>query len=409
MSLNLLIVLTLIGGWIFSRVFKRIGLPNVLGMILWGILIGLFSRGNAPGSLEELSPFLKSLALIVILLRAGLGISPHTLARVGKTAVLMSFLPCLFEGFALMVLLHSFLNFSWITSGVCSFILAAVSPAVVVPSMLNLQESGLGQDKEVPTIILAGASLDDVFAITLFSIFLGLSTGQSVHISRALLEIPLSILGGIIPGILMGYLLAWYFKKYHTRVRATEKILLLLGVGILLVDIGNQIHTAALLGVMTCGFILLERVEYVAHELAEKLKKIWIFAEIILFVLIGLSVDLSVAWQAGFAGLLIISGGLVFRSLGVWLATIGSGLNQKERFFCVIAYLPKATVQAAMGSVPLAAGLAEGELILALAVLAILFTAPLGLIGIRTLGPVLLSSPELARVISTDSKSLEDE
>ncbi|MDC7239374.1 MAG: cation:proton antiporter [Spirochaetales bacterium] len=391
MTLNLLIVLTLIGGWIFSRVFSRIGLPGVLGMIIWGMLMGVFSGGSIPGSLEELSPFLKSMALIVILLRAGLGISVKTLTRVGKTALLMAFLPCIFEGAALMVLLHHFLGFDWFVAGSCAFIIAAVSPAVVVPSMLNLQESGLGQDKEVPTIVLAGASLDDVFAITLFSIFLGLSTGADVHISRALLDIPISIFGGILPGIAAGFGLAWYFRTHHEKVRATEKSLLLLGLAILLVDIGEQIHTAALLGVMTTGFILLERVEHVAHELASKLKKIWIFAEIILFVLIGLSVDLQVAWHAGLKGLLIIAGGLVFRSIGVGLATIGSGLNRKERLFCVIAYLPKATVQAAMGSVPLAAGLAEGELILALAVLAIIFTAPLGLVGIRTLGPKLLN------------------
>jgi solute carrier family 9B (sodium/hydrogen exchanger), member 1/2 len=392
-SLNLLIVLTLIGGWVFSRLFIKIGLPNVLGMIIWGMLIGVFAKGSTPESLNELSPFLKSMALIIILLRAGLGISPKTLARVGKTALLMSFLPCIFEGAALMVLLHHLMGFSWVVAGCCSFILAAVSPAVVVPSMLNFQESGLGQDKEVPTIVLAGASLDDVFAITLFSIFLGLSTGQDVQISRALLDIPISILGGILPGIVVGFGLAWYFRKYHERIRATEKMLLLLGMAVLLVDIGENIHTAALLGVMTTGFILLERVEHVAHELAAKLKKIWIFAEIILFVLIGLSVDLQVAWNAGLTGLLIISGGLVFRSLGVWLATLGSGLNHKERLFCVIAYIPKATVQAAMGSVPLAAGIAEGELILALAVLAILFTAPLGLLGIKNLGPRLLSPP----------------
>jgi len=392
-SLNLLIVLTLMGGWLFSRIFMRMALPNVLGMILWGMMIGAAAKGNIPSSLTELSPFLKSMALIVILLRAGLGISTGTLAKVGRTALFMSFIPCLFEGGALMVLLHLFMGFSWMTAGVCSFILAAVSPAVVVPSMLSLQENRLGEDKEVPTLILAGASLDDVFAITLFSIFLGLSTGQDVQISRALLNIPLSILGGIIPGLIAGFALSWYFRKYHERIRATEKSLLLLGSAILLVDIGDQIHTAALLGVMTCGFILLERVEHVAHELAQKLKKIWIFAEIILFVLIGLSVDLQVAWGAGPAGLLIISGGLVFRSIGVWIATVGSGLNNKERLFCIIAYLPKATVQAAMGSVPLAAGIAEGQLILALAVMAIIFTAPLGLLGIRRLGPVLLSPP----------------
>ena len=303
----------------------------------------------------------------------------------------MSFVPCLFEGGALTVLFHFFLDFSWMTAGVTAFLLAAVSPAVVVPSMLDLKDRGLGAAKDVPTIILAGASLDDVFAITLFSIFLGLAGGQSVPAGQALLQIPLSIIGGILPGIAVGFLLSWYFRRHHEKVRATEKTLLLLGTAILLVDVGNWIHTAALLGVMTVGFILLERVETVAHELAAKLNKAWVFAEIVLFVLIGMSVDVKVALHAGLAGLALIAGGLFFRSIGVWVATAGSGLNHRERLFCVIAYLPKATVQAAMGSVPLAAGVPEGELILALAVLAILFTAPLGLIGIRRFGPVFLA------------------
>ncbi len=394
MTLNILIVLVLIGGWFSGRITSRIGLPSVLGMILWGVVIGLAGEGSIPSSLDEISPFLKSLALIVILLRAGLGIRRNTLEKVGRVALMMSFLPCLFEGGALILLFHFFLDFSWMTAGVTAFLLAAVSPAVVVPSMLDMKDRGLGAAKDVPTIILAGASLDDVFAITLFSIFLGLAGGESVSPGLALLKIPLSIAGGIIPGILTGFFLTWYFRKHHEKIRATEKSLLLLGMAILLVDIGDWIHTAALLGVMTTGFILLERAEYVAHELAAKLNKAWVFAEIVLFVLIGISVDVRVALAAGLSGLLIILGGLVFRSLGVWLATIGSNLNHRERLFCVISYLPKATVQAAMGSVPLAAGLPEGKLILALAVLAIVFTAPMGLIGIRILGPKLLEAPQ---------------
>jgi NhaP-type Na+/H+ or K+/H+ antiporter len=394
-TLNVLIVLVLIGGWLAGKFFSRIGLPSVLGMIFWGIAIGLFGENAIPSSLNEISPFLKSLALIIILLRAGLGIRRNTMEKVGKVALMMAFLPCLFEGGALTFLFHSILDFSWFTAGVTAFLLAAVSPAVVVPSMLDMKDRGLGQERDVPTIILAGASLDDVFAITLFSIFLGLAGGESVHPGLALLQIPLSILGGILPGIGAGLFLTWFFRRHHEKIRATEKSLLLLGTAILLVDIGNWIHTAALLGVMTTGFILLERAESVAHELAVKLNKAWVFAEIILFVLIGISVDVRIAVKAGLIGLLIIAVGLVFRSIGVWLATMGSPLNKKERLFCVIAYLPKATVQAAMGSVPLAAGLAEGELILALAVLSIVFTAPIGLIGIRKLGPMLLdASPE---------------
>ncbi len=394
MTLNVLIVLILVGGWLAGRLFARIGLPSVLGMILWGVSIGLFAGGLIPSSLDEISPFLKSLALIIILLRAGLGIRRSTLEKVGKVALLMAFVPCLFEGGALMLLFHLVLGFPWVSAGITAFLLAAVSPAVVVPSMLEMKDRGLGAERDVPTLILAGASLDDVFAITLFSIFLGLAGGQAVHPGAALLKIPVSIAGGILPGIGAGLFLTWYFRKHHEKIRATEKSLLLLGTAILLVDIGNWVHTAALLGVMTTGFILLERSEEVAHELAAKLNKAWVFAEIVLFVLIGISVDVRVALRAGLVGLLIITGGLLFRSLGVWIATWGSSLNRKERLFCVIAYLPKATVQAAMGSVPLAAGVAEGELILALAVLSIIFTAPIGLIGIRRFGPLLLDAPQ---------------
>lgn len=396
MSLNLLVFLVLVGGWLFGKIFDRFRLPSVLGMTIWGIIIALIAGGRLPPVLNELSPFLKSLALIIILLRAGLGISRRTLNKVGLPALLMSFVPCLLEGSTLMVLFHYISGFSWEIAGLTGFLLAAVSPAVVVPSMLNLKEEGYGRKNDVPTIILAGASLDDVMAITLFSIFLKLSQGRSPEILHSLLSVPLSLLGGIIPGILIGFFLVRIFN-HSKQSEETEKALLLLGFSLLLLQVGEIIHTAALLGIMCMGFILLEKSDTVAKDLASKMNKAWVFAEIILFVLIGLSVDVRVAWKAGLSGILIISLGLVMRSLGVWIATMPSNLSKKERVFCMLAYIPKATVQAAMGSVPLAAGVLHGDLILAYAVLSILYTAPLGLFAIRFWGRKLLNTdPESA-------------
>lgn len=390
MSLNLVMALILLGGWLFSRFFHLLKLPNVLGMVIFGILLGSFAGSFVPDSLWQIEPLLKSLALIIILLRAGLGISKATLKKAGLTAILMAFIPCLFEGSVLTVLFHHFFHFDWVVSGLTAFMLAAVSPAVIVPSMLDLKERGFGKKNEVPTIVLAGASVDDVFAITLYSIFLGLAVSGQVDIAKSLLSIPLAIILGVVPGLILGWLLVLYFRKNHDRVRATEKSLILLTGAMLLVQIGDWTHSAALLGVMTIGFILLEGAEEAAHELAAKMKKVWVFAEIILFVLIGLSVDVPTALDAGGRGLLVIFLGLFARSIGVIVSTLGSRLGWKERIFCVIAYTPKATVQAALGSVALQNGIAEGETILALAVMAILFTAPLGLVGIKVFGKKLL-------------------
>ncbi len=391
MTLNLIFALILFGGWISSRLFHQIKLPNILGMLIFGIVLGNLITPLIPQSLWEIEPFLKSLALIIILLRAGLGLSKATLKKAGVTALLMSFIPGIFEGTALTLLFHYFFGFDWIIAGLTAFMISAVSPAVIVPSMLDLMEQGIGKKNEVPSIILAGASVDDVFAITIFSVFLGLSTSQGIEIGKTLISIPISIILGIIPGIILGWLLVKYFKKHHMKIRATEKTLILLTGAILLVQLGEWYQSAALLGVMTIGFILLEWAEEVAHELALKLKKLWIFAEIILFVLIGLSVDIPTALNAGLKGIAVITAGLLFRSLGVLIATAGSKLNWRERLFCVIAYIPKATVQAALGSVALQKGIAEGEIILALAVLSILFTAPIGLLGIKIFGKKLLN------------------
>jgi NhaP-type Na+/H+ or K+/H+ antiporter len=383
MSLNITIALIILGGWASSKLSGLARLPNIFGMVVFGILFGTLAGRIIPPVLWEIEPTLKSIALIVILLRAGLGLSKQALQKSGKTAILMSFIPCILEAAGLSVLIHYFFGFDWYTSGLTAWMLSAVSPAVIVPSMLELKDQGYGKHKDVPSIILAGASVDDVFSITLFSIFLGLLTSTDVNILRSLMDIPLSIALGIIPGIIIGLLLVRYFRAHHERIRATEKTLVLLTVSILLVQLGETIHSAGLLGVMTVGFILLEQSEHAAHELSFKLKKIWIFAEIVLFVLIGMSVDVPTALEAGLNGIIVISIGLVCRSIGVLIATMGSGLNMKERVFCIIAYIPKATVQAALGSVALYNGIPEGQTILALAVLAIIFTAPLGLFGIH--------------------------
>ncbi len=395
MDFSLVFVIILLGGWLFGRLFGKIGLPSILGMVVFGIICSLTLTGRTPSLLWDMAPYLKSFALIVILLRAGLGLNKDALKKNGRIAVLMAFLPCLVEGAAITVAMMLIFRFSLFVSGLTGFMLAAVSPAVIVPSMLDLKARGIGREKDVPTIILAGASADDVFAITLFTVFLDLALSGKVNLARSLASVPLSIVLGIGAGILAGYFLLRFFHRFHESIRATEKTLVLVMAGTLLVDLGDSGHFAALIGLMTIGFILLEKSEVIAHELAAKLSKIWVFAEIILFVLIGYSLDVSVALQGGLKALAVLGIGLFFRSLAVLAATSFSHLTLRERLFCVIAYLPKATVQAALGGVALSRGIPEGPEILALAVLAIIVTTPIGLIGIRTLGPGLLEVRKL--------------
>ncbi len=391
MTLQLIIFLILVGGWLFGRLSSRIGLPSVLGMTIWGVLIGTIWRDTIPAELWNLAPFLKSLALIVILLRAGLGIKISTLKRVGSVVMKMAFLPALCEASVLTLLFHYLLKFEWTVSILAATLLSAVSTAVVVPGMLNLKDEGYGRDKDVPTMVLAGASLDNVFVIAMFTLFLGLAKGEDINVLRTVLMVPWSLLLGILPGLALGFLLVWFFERYYEKIRATEKVLLLLGLSVFLVQIGDWTQAAALLGIMTIGFVLLAKAERVARELSRKLSKLWVFSEIILFVLIGMSVRIDVALKAGPMALLLITCGLIARSFGVLVATAGSSLNRKEKLFSIIAYLPKATVQAALGAVPLREGIPGGEVILAYAVVAIIFTAPIGLIGIRLGGPRLLN------------------
>ncbi|WP_163195846.1 cation:proton antiporter [Clostridium thermarum] len=386
MALSLAIIIIL--GLLFNRLFEKIKLPGLLGMLILGVLLGPYVTNYISEDILRISPDLRKIALIVILLRAGLGIKKDTLHKIGVPAVKMSCVPGLFEGFAIMFAGSYILGISKIEAGMLGFIIAAVSPAVVVPQMLNFIQKKRGQNKGIPTIILAGASIDDVFAITLFSTFLGMYGGEHVNITRKVLDIPISILLGIGIGVLTGIILTMLFKKYH--MRDTKKTLILLAAAIILTGIEellkNVVPIASLLGVMTIGFILLEKHPNAANRLAMKYNKVWVFAEILLFVLVGAQVNIQVALGSGVIGVLIIVIGLIFRSIGVLVSLAGTNLNMKERMFCVIAYLPKATVQAAIGAVPLAAGVKSGELILAIAVLSIIITAPLGAIGIKAAG-----------------------
>lgn len=368
-----------------NKLFEKISLPGLLGMLMVGVIIGPYGMNILQQDLINISADLRKIALIIILLRAGLGINKKDLKRVGTTALKMSCIPGLIEGFFIAFASVKLLDFTFIQGGILGFVIAAVSPAVIVPSMLKLMENNWGTKKGIPTLILAGASIDDVFAITIFSGFLGLYSGSNMNIGMQILNIPISILLGIISGIVIGIILVKIFQKYH--IRDTKKVLLIIGLSIFLTELENTLKTkieiASLLGVMTMGFIIVEKIPHVGKRLGVKFNKIWVFAEILLFVLVGAQVNVYIAIKAGKVGLIIILIGLVGRSIGVIISTLGTDLNWNERLFCVISYIPKATVQAAIGSVPLSLGVASGDIILAIAVLSIIITAPLGAIGIN--------------------------
>jgi len=379
------IALIILLGLLAKTIFEKFKLPGLLGMLFLGVTVGPYGFNILDDTLLLISSDLRKLALIIILLRAGLGISRGNLNKVGKTAIKMSFIPGIIEGITIMLTSTLLFDLSIIEGGILGFIVAAVSPAVVVPSMLDYIDQKIGTEKSIPTLILASASVDDVFAITIYTAFLGLYLGSTGNIGVQLLNIPISIVLGIGVGIILGLILVEYFKRRH--IRDTKKVLIILGIAILFTSLEEVLFDivpiASLLGVMTIGFIILEKREIVAKRLALKFNKIWVLAEILLFVLIGSQVNIQVAFESGLKGLLLIIIGLSARTLGVFIALLGSQLNKKERLFCAIAYIPKATVQAAIGAVPLSLGVASGELILAIAVLAIIITAPLGLIGIR--------------------------
>ena len=382
---------------LLAKGFEKLHMPPLLGMLFTGILLGSYSKDYfvtekgltflnsffISDKILDVSNELRTLGLIIILIRAGLGIDKEVLKKIGKTAVKMASLPCLFEGFTVMFAAHFILGYSLPVAGCLGFILAAVSPAVIVPEMLSLKEKGLGKEKEIPTIILAGASIDDVFAITLFTAFLGMSLGQEINIFQEILKIPVSILSGLLLGLAAGYILYLLFKFFH--IRDTRKALIFMTAAIMLhhVEEMNIFPIASLLGIMSMGFIILAKDNSLAKRIALKFNKIWVFGEILLFVLIGAAVNIRVIFESGHIGVLIVLIGLIGRLIGVTTALYNSNLNTKEKLFCGISYIPKATVQAATAGIPLAAGVPHGDTILAIGVLAIIITVPIGVTGIR--------------------------
>jgi len=385
-----LIIICLLVDW----GFRQLRVPGLIGMLLTGVVFGPYMLGLLSPNLLAISPDLRLIALIVILLRAGLELSRDTLNRVGRMVMLLSAIPALFEGATITILGPHFLPLTYMESAILGSILGAVSPAVVVPLMIDFMQKRMGAEKGIPTMVLAASSIDDVFVIVIYSVLVGMYTGQHLSIVWKLAGIPIAIVLGIAVGLAVGWVLYRMFDRYNPR--ATKKTLILLGVSILLVDLEHRmegvIPFAALLAVMAIGFIILEKREHQAHELSTKFGKIWVFAEILLFTMVGAQVNIHVALQTGLAGAALIALGLVGRSIGTWVCLLGSNLTLGERAFVVISYIPKATVQAAIGAAPLAAMAAAGmntgpgEIILAAAVLSILLTAPIGAWAISVTG-----------------------
>lgn len=390
-------------GLLMDWVFRKLRMPGLLGMLLLGVLFGPYVLDLMEPGFLEASADLRMIALIIILLRAGFELSREALNKVGVQALLLSFVPGIMEGSTIALLGPRFLPLTHLESAMLGFIIAAVSPAVVVPMMIGFIKRRMGAKKGIPTMVMAAAALDDVVAIVIFSVLLGFYTGTADNVLLKAAGIPVSILTGIGVGLLIGWLLLKLFDRFNPR--ATKRTMIVVGISILLVHFQQLLEGvfpfAALLAVMATGFIILEKRETMAHEISSKLGKLWVFASIMLFTLVGAQVDISLAWDTGLAGLGLIACGLVARSAGVLLALIRSPLTGPERFFVVVSYWPKATVQAAIGAVPLmamkASGMqpAPGNIILAVAVMSIVFTAPLGALAIKVVGErVLDPKPE---------------
>ena len=378
-SLSLILIL----GFSLSGIFNRLRLPGLLGMILTGIILGPYALNLISPDILDISSDLREIALIIILTRAGLNIDIKDLKKVGRPAILMCFVPALFEITAVTLLAPLFFNISYIEAAIMGSVLAAVSPAVIVPRMIHLIDSGYGKDKSIPQLIMAGASVDDIFVIVLFASFMGMYSGEGFN-PTSLLLVPVSIISGMGLGIISGFIFVKVFKAIH--VRDTVKVLIMLSIAFLFVSLEDFIKpyfpVSGLLAVMAFSATILSTYEVLAKRITGKFSKIWVAAEVLLFVLVGAAVDISYLKGAGIASIVFILSALAFRIVGVNVSLLGTSLDKKERIFCSIAYLPKATVQAAIGAVPLAAGVSAGNLILTVAVVAILISAPLGAIGV---------------------------
>jgi len=387
-SIALIILFGLCGDYLF----RQMKLPGLVGMLLVGVLIGPYVLNLMAPEMLSVSAEFRRIALIVILLRAGLELRRDTLHRVGRAAIFMSAVPAVFEIIGVMLAAPWLLEMTHLEAAILGAILAAVSPAVVVPLMIDFMDRGRGTKKGIPTLILGASSVDDVFVIVLFTVFLGMYGGGEINLWAKAAEVPISIVIGILSGLIPGYI----FYRLFTRNdwRPPKRTIVVMGAAIALTWMEGAVERwvpfASLLGVMAIGFVILEKSEAIAHIISQKLKKLWMFAELLLFVLVGAQVNIQVAWKAGLAGMAVIAIGLLFRSVGTYVSLLGTDLSRREKIFCVVAYIPKATVQAAIGAVPLAAGVGAGEVILAVAVLSILLTAPVGAIGIMILGERIL-------------------
>ena len=377
-----------LAGLAAAALCQKIKLPRIIGMLFVGILLGPYALNLLDDSILGISADLRQMALVIILIKAGLSLNLSDLKQVGRPALLMSCLPATFEIIAYTLLAPLFFGVSWVEGAIMGAVLGAVSPAVVVPRMVNLMEGKWGTGKSIPQMILAGASMDDVFVIVLFSTFTGIAQGGTMS-AVSFLSIPVSILSGIAVGGGVGFLLASFFETnyaHHNCIRNSTKVIIILGVSFFLLAVEEWLDGilpfSGILAVtaMACA-IHLKCPQPVAERLSQKFGKLWLAAEVILFVLVGAAVDIRYTLEAGVGAVGIIFAALAIRAIGVLAATAGTALNRKEKLFCVIAYLPKATVQAAIGSVPLALGLPCGNLVLSVAVLAILLTAPLGAFG----------------------------
>lgn len=381
-SIAIILLLGLLVGWLFSK----IKLPSLLGMIIVGIIISPHCLNLVDDSILAISGDLRQIALVIILTRAGLSLNFTDLKKVGRPAILMCFVPATIEMIGTIILAPLLLGVSVLEAAIMGSVIAAVSPAVTVPRMIKLIEEGYGKDKSIPQLILAGASVDDVFVIVVFTALTTLASTGKVS-ATSFLQIPISIVLGVAVGCVMGFLLVFFFKKCH--MRDSIKVLIILSISFLLLELQNRLEgivpVSGLLAIMSMGILINQKYDLLAKRLSVKYNKLWLGAEVFLFVLVGIAVDVKYALNAGIAVVGIVVLALVFRMLGVVISLIRTKLNAKERLFCAVAYTPKATVQAAIGTIPLAMGLGCGEIVLTVAVVAILLTAPFGAICIDNL------------------------
>lgn len=388
--------LVLLLGMALGALAKRLGLPSLVGMLIAGMILGPYAMNLLSDSLLNISADLRQLALIIILTRAGLSLDVEALKRVGRPAVLMCFVPACFEILGMTLLAPLLLGVSTLDAAIMGAVVGAVSPAVIVPRMIRLSEEGWGVDRGIPQLILAGASVDDVFVIVMFTAFTGLASGGTGLTVGAVLGVPASILTGVVAGLALGWLLAQWFRRVH--MRDSVKVVILLSLAFLLVAAEDALEGifpfSGLLAVMGTGVGLQKWRTVVAQRLSLKFSKLWVAAEVALFVLVGAAVDLRYALSAGVMAILAVLGALCFRAVGVLVCVSGAHFSGKEKLFCVLGYLPKATVQAAIGGVPLAMGLGCGQIVLTVAVIAILVTAPLGALAIdRSFSKLLTQRP----------------